>query len=282
MDNKISSGEPINEIEALKRLTQQVDFSAQYYGAWWLGRMRSKHPSAVPLLLSALTRVLSAPQEPDDLINEKVGVARNAARALGKLKAKVAVADLIKALDHPDHSLREAAARSLGELGDKQALSALVAHLQLRGAGEPVGNSLHLGEPCEALLEAIGQICVMNGLKADQDFQKSLERFQHHNRPVVASAACRALLQISGNSKWGEKIVALLKNSQLLVRRAALLDLAACGWRPAAEQIATCRVENSLKLYALRGLLEESPDNPGPVQLGEREKQLLALMDQLL
>jgi len=35
-------------------------------------------------------------------------------------------------------------------------------------------------------------------------------------------------------------------------------------------------------LYALRGLLEESPDNPGPVQLGEREKQLLALMDQLL
>lgn len=275
MDNKISSGEPINEVEALQRLQQQDDPSQRCYAAWWLGRMRSQHPEVIPLLLKALEIKPTATEA-------AIAVARSAARCLGKLHAKTALASLIQALIHPDHGLREAAARSLGEIGDSKAIKPLMERLLLLGADEPVGNGLHLGEPCEALLEAIGQICITNKFETNQDFQKSLERFQHHNRPVVASAACRALLQISGNSKWAERIVALLKDSQLLVRRAALLDLAACGWRPAAEQIATCQVENSLKLYALRGLLEESPENPAPVQLGEREKQLLALMDQLL
>ncbi|NBP98538.1 MAG: HEAT repeat domain-containing protein, partial [Synechococcaceae bacterium WB6_3A_227] len=56
MVNSIPSNEPISEAEALERLSQQDDPSLQCYGAWWLGRMRSSHPEAIPLLLNCLNR----------------------------------------------------------------------------------------------------------------------------------------------------------------------------------------------------------------------------------
>ncbi len=51
--------------------------------------------------------------------------------------------------------------------------------------------------------------------------------------------------------------MALLQHPQLQVRRAALMDLGAVGWRPALEPIAATLAENSLKLIALRGLVEQ-------------------------
>ena len=48
------NGDPISEEEALRRLRLTDDPSAQYYAAWWLGRNRSSHPDAVPLLQEAL------------------------------------------------------------------------------------------------------------------------------------------------------------------------------------------------------------------------------------
>jgi phycocyanobilin lyase alpha subunit len=53
--------------------------------------------------------------------------------------------------------------------------------------------------------------------------------------------------------------VALLQHQQLQVRRAALMDLGAAGWRQALEPIAATLAENSLKLIALRGLVEQCP-----------------------
>jgi hypothetical protein len=75
-------GEPISETEALEQLRQRDDQSRQYYAAWWLGRMRSRHPEAVPLLLAALSQ-----RQPRDVGAgvEHNAVARNAARALGKI-----------------------------------------------------------------------------------------------------------------------------------------------------------------------------------------------------
>ena len=53
-DPTAGAGEPITEAEALRRLRLTNDPSAQYYAAWWLGRNRSVHPDAVPLLRLAL------------------------------------------------------------------------------------------------------------------------------------------------------------------------------------------------------------------------------------
>ena len=83
-DNRLpgTEGEPINEAEALRRLSLTDDPSAQYYAAWWLGRNRSRHADTVPLLCQALRQ--RRPRDPGAGVEENA-VARNAARALGKL-----------------------------------------------------------------------------------------------------------------------------------------------------------------------------------------------------
>jgi phycocyanobilin lyase alpha subunit len=125
-------------------------------------------------------------------------------------------------------------------------------------------------EPCEALLEALGEIGV-----ADAEVLAVVEPFVHHERPLIRSAAARTMLQLSDDAQWGERLVELLSHGQLQVRRAALMDLGAAGWRPALEPIRRTLAENSLKLIALRGLVERGSGAPG-------EAALLACMDELL
>lgn len=270
-DPQPRAGEPISEAEAIERLRQTADPSQQYYGAWWLGRMRSQHPEAVPLLQLALRQ--RKPRDPGAGIEENA-VARNAARALGKLApaASAAIGDLLETLEDPDHGLREAAARALGELQAVAAVPALCRRLAsgpvVAGALEP--GSPRLAEPCEALLEALGEIGI-----ASAEVLAVVEPFVHHERPLIRSAAARTLLLLSGDAQWGRQLVELLQHPQLQVRRAALMDLGAAGWRPALEPIRRTLAENSLKLIALRGLVERGGGEPG-------EAELLACMDELL
>ena len=268
------SGEPISEAEALQRLRQTEDPSQRYYAAWWLGRMRSRHPDAVPLLLNSVELALSEPHEAFSA--DHLFVARNAARALGKLQASSALTTLLQALEHPDHDLREAAARAIGELGDPSAIPALAKRLAQPQAGEATGQGVRLHEPCEALLEALGDLSRGHH---DEDLLTLIERFSHHERPVVRSSALRALLMISGDECWATALTELLQHEQLQVRRAVLMDVGACGWRPAGAALANCLAENSLKLIALKGLVEH------PLK-GQRnqaeERDLLQLMDDLL
>jgi len=262
---------PIDENEALARLRSD-DPSAQYYAAWWLGRNRSRHPEALPLLLSALQQ--RRPRDPGAGVEENA-VARNAARALGKLGDPEAIPELLAALEDEDDGLREAAARALGELGAEAAVPALVRRLASgpAGAGAPRSDSPRLQEPCEALLESLGEIGI-----ADASVRAVIEPFTGHERPLIRSAACRALLQLSGDARWASELQSLLAHSQLQVRRAALMDLGASGWRPALEPIRTTLAENSLKLIALRGLVENG-DHHEPHVSGEA---VLLAMDSLL
>jgi len=272
-DPMLSSGEgaPISEDEALARLRQTADPSQQYYGAWWLGRMRSTHPDAVPLLQQALRQ--RRPRDVGAGVEENA-VARNAARALGKLDpaARVAIPDLLATLNDDDDGLREAAARALGELRATEAVASLCARLASgpSGAGAQRSDSPRLVEPCEALLEALGDIGV-----ASAEVVAVVEPFTAHERPLIRSAAARALLQLSGEARWSSVLLELLEHPQLQVRRAALMDLGAAGWRPALEPIARTLAENSLKLIALRGLVEQGQGEP-------EIPALLACMDSLL
>jgi phycocyanobilin lyase alpha subunit len=265
------AGEPINEQEALARLRQSDDPSMQYYGAWWLGRNRSQHPEAVPLLIAALKQ--RRPRDPGAGVEENA-VARNAARALGKLApaARAAVPELLAALDDADDGLREAAARALGDLRATEAVAPICA--RLAGGPAEAGARQHhcprLVEPCEALLEALGDIGA-----ATPAVLAVIEPFIDHDWPLIRSAAARALLQLSGDPRWAEPLLALLGDSQLQVRRAALMDLGAAGWRPAVDAISTTLAENSLKLIALRGLVENGSGEPD-------DDALLAAMDALL
>ena len=263
--------DPIDEAEALRRLRATADPSAQYYAAWWLGRHRSQHPDTLPLLLAAM-RQRRARQLGDGV--EENAVARNATRAVGKLgpSASEAFPVLLELLDDPDYGLREAAARSLGELKATVALPALVARLRSgpNVAGARASNSANLLEPCEALLEAIGDLG-----SSDDEVIEVLESFLAHERPVVQSSACRSLLQLTQEPRWGERLKTLLLHPQLQVRRAALMDLGATGWRPATQAIAATLAENSLKLIALKGLVESAPSDG-------LDEEIFDLMDGLL
>ena len=265
------AGEPISEAEAIERLRQTHDSSQQYYGAWWLGRMRSQHPEAVPLLQLALRQ-----RKPRDigLGVEENAVARNAARALGKLApaAHAAIPDLLDTLEDDDDGLREAAARALGELKADAAVAPLCRRLASgpAGAGALRPGTPRLQEPCEAMLEALGDIGV-----STTEVLAVVEPFVGHDRPLIRSAAARTLLQLSGEARWANVLLELLDHPQLQVRRAALMDLGGAGWRPALGAIERTLAENSLKLIALRGLVEQGQGEPS-------EEALLACMDALL
>lgn len=269
------SGAPITEDEALARLRQSDNQGDQYYAAWWLGRMRSQHPEAVPLLRNALAQRHQG--VPGSGV-EHNAVARNAARALGKLGASAAAAipDLLITLDDEDDGLREAAARTLGELGCRDAAAVIARRLAPGPAvvGIRRAESPRLVEPCEAMLEALGAVGVNS-----PEILAVIEPFLTHERPLIRSAACRALLQLSRDQRWAEPLLELLRHPQLQVRRAALMDLGAVGWRPALEPIARTLAENSLKLIALRGLVENHPiELESPISTAA----VLAVMDDLL
>jgi len=267
-----TSGAPISEAEALARLRQTGDQSLQYYAAWWLGRMRSRHPETLPLLRSALAQ--RQPREPAAGV-EHNAVARNAARALGKLGDPAAIPDLLAVLEDEDDGLREAAARALGELHALDAVLPLCRRLASgpEGAGAARSDSPRLQEPCEAMLEALGDIGHVT-----PEVLAVIEPFSSHERPLIRSAACRALLQLTGEACWAEELLALLEHPQLQVRRAAVMDLGAVGWRPALEPICRTHAENSLKLIALRGLVENGTSH----QALAHHESVLAAMDALL
>ena len=284
----MSQGTPLNEAQALDWLRQLEDPGQRYYAAWWLGRMRSNHPEAVPLLIQALTERGPRP-DPASGIDEPNPVARNAARALGKLADSRAVDPLLTALESSDDGLREAAARSLGQLGALKARQAILQRLAPGPlvAGAPRPGTSRLTEPCEALLEALGALGWQNEDGSTVTDRKPLlevvQAYVDHERPLIRSAAYRSLLQLTQEDCWGEQLVNLLLHNELQVRRAALLDLGVTGWRPAGAAVAGTLAENSLKLIALRGLVENSParnrtsPSPSPEEVG-----LLLAMDDLL
>ncbi|MGC6483637.1 MAG: HEAT repeat domain-containing protein [Synechococcus sp.] len=255
--------EPLSESQIIKNLQQTEDPSAQYYAAWWLGKMRSRHPKAVPLLLATLRVFDDCSMDPDQR-----GVALNAIRALGLLGDDRAALPLQNLLRSKDYHVREEAARSLGAMGSRHAVDAIRALLVggLEGAGREQPNSPLLQEPCEALLEALGDIGIRDAATVT-----AIHPFTKHPRPLIRSAACRALLQLTGEAHWGEELMQLLVHPEPLVRRGALLDLGATGWTTALGNIKAATVEPSLKLVALRGLAERSED-----------EQVLDVMDSLL
>ncbi len=247
-----NSQPPLTEEQVIENLRQTEDFSDQYYAAWWLGRMRSRHPESLPLLLAAL-----APLHDNPIHDERRAVALNAIRALGILQARSAEEDLRSLLKNNDYSVREESARSLGMIQAKAAVQDLCELLS--GAPDELeqaqSGSAKLKEPYESVLEALGSIGV-----ASSSVITIIKPFTKHSRPLIRASALRALLLLTGEQVWAPPLIELLQHDDPLIRRGALLDLGATGWMPALPAIKAATVENSLKLVALRGLAEKSDD----------------------
>ncbi|NEP16614.1 MAG: HEAT repeat domain-containing protein [Leptolyngbya sp. SIO4C1] len=266
-------GQPLTLEQALTNIRQTQDSGLRYYAAWWLGRMRVSQSEAIEGLLDALND--RADRSPDG----GFPLRRNAARALGKLGDRRAVPALAACLHCEDYYVREAAAQALEMLGDSACVPALLA--LLAGGVEaavPVAGKPHLVQPYNAVIEALGTL-------GDAVLIPVIEPFLHHNTPQVRNAAARALYQLTGEDCYAERLVTVLQGDELQLRRAALMDLGAIGYTPAAHAIANTLAENSMKLMSLQGVLEAQIMAEGDsrtLQLSDTTQVILQLMDDLL
>lgn len=249
---------------------QSEDLGLRFYAAWWLGRFRVNDPVAVEALIAALN------DEADRTEAGGYPLRRNAARALGKLGDRRAVAPLIECLSCPDFYVREAAAQSLEMLGDATANATLMQLLRNEIPGTlPAPEQKDLAQPYDAILEALGTLQATEAVPL-------LQPFLEYPIPRVQYAAARALYQLTHNAAYGERLVQALQGNDLQLRRAALADLGAIGYLPAADAIAATLAENSLKLIALKGLLEHEIHRSTAADLSEEAIKVMGLMDALL
>lgn len=282
MTDGVESGEQLTIEQAIANLIGP-DLGLRFYAAWWIGRFNVRDDRAVERLIEALG------DEADRTPEGGYPLRRNAARALGKLGDARAVPGLIAALDCADSYVREAAAQSLEMLGDDRAVPKLVERLAIGLVdGALVGDQPDLREPYDAYLEALGTICHRRGAHPAPNpevIAQLITPFLGH--PVLRTqyAADRAMYQLTGEDKYGQLLIEALGGDDLQLRRAALTDLGAIGYLPAAEAIAETLAENSLKLIALKGLLEQqmtgSDAAPTP-GLSVGAIRVLDLMDGLL
>jgi phycocyanobilin lyase subunit alpha len=245
------------------------DAGDRYYASWWLGRFRVNCPEAVEALIETLT------DESDRTPDGGYPLRRNSAKALGKLGDRRAVPSLITCLSCSDYYVRESAAQALGKLGDRTAIPPLMQLLDRGVLGaQPIPGCPHLAQPYEAAIEALGRLGAIDAITLIQPFLE-------HSVELVQYAAARAMYQLTGDDRYGDRLVTALAGDKLQLRRAVLADLGAIGYLPAADAIAQTLAENSLKLIALKGLLETQVDQTAtPLPTGAI--QVMTLMDQLL
>jgi phycocyanobilin lyase alpha subunit len=244
------------------------DSGLRFYAAWWFGKFKVNEPEATALLIQALE---------DDRDRTPEGgypLRRNAARTLGKINATQAVEPLIKALSCPDLYVVEGAAQSLELLNDQRAVEPLA---QLLTHGLLIdGETIQLSpdqpdssQPYDSILEALGTLTATA-------FAHYIQPFLQHPTPRIQYAAARAMYQITHDNQYGDRLITALQGPDLQLRRAALMDIGAIGYLPAAEAIATTLAENSLKLISMKGVLEyQVKNNPD----GARSIDAIRVMD---
>lgn len=255
--------------KAIANLKQKQDLGARYYAAWWLGKFRINEPEAIATLLEALE------DEQDRAPDGGYPLRRNAARALGKLGDQRAVEPLTRCLAFPDYYVREAAAQALEMLEDQRCVAALM-NLLAGGvaAAVRVPGKPHLVQPYEAIIEALGTLDAQNATEL-------IEPFTQHPTEKVQYAAARAMYQLTGEDRYGEMLIAALEGEDLQLRRSALMDLGAVGYLAAGQAIADTLAENSMKLIALKGLLETNLAQENS-EVSQDSINIMKLMDSLL
>ena len=268
---EIQYAEPLTVDKAIAHLKGE-DGSLRFYAAWWFGKFKVVTPEIVKLLIQALS------DEDDRTPEGGYPLRRNAARALGKLGALEAVGALIEALGCSDYYVREGVAQSLEMLGDERAIGPLTALLNgglIADSSELIAQQPDASEPYDSVLEALGT------LKAIES-QSKVEAFLKHPTPRIQYAAARAMYQLTGQEQYGDRLIVALTGPDLQLRRAALMDVGAIGYLPAAEAISQTLAENSLKLISMKGLLEFQVRNNPEGARSAGAVRVMDLMDGIL
>jgi len=268
---EIQYAEPLTVDQAIAHLKGE-DGSLRFYAAWWFGKFKVITPEIIGLLIGALS------DEDDRTPEGGYPLRRNAARALGKLGALESVGALIEALGCSDYYVREGAAQSLEMLDDERAIGPLVSlldHGLMADSFELIAQQPDASEPYDSILEALGT------LKAIES-QSKVEAFLKHPTPRIQYAAARAMYQLTSETQYGDRLIVALMGPDLQLRRAALMDVGAIGYLPAAEAISQTLAENSVKLISMKGLLEFQVRNNPEGARSAGAVRVMDLMDGML
>ncbi|MGL5793430.1 MAG: HEAT repeat domain-containing protein, partial [Waterburya sp.] len=137
-----------------------------------------------------------------------------------------------------------------------------------------VPDKPHLVQPSEAVIEALGTLQATQAIPL-------IEPFTNHPTAKVKYAAARAMYQLTGEDQYGKLLIQALEGDDLQLRRSALMDLGAVGYIKAGEAIAETLAENSMKLIALKGLLEADLQKSN-LKISPASIKIMDLMDSLL
>jgi len=248
------------------------DPGERYYAAWWLGRMRI--PEGIPALIEALA------DETDRTAQGGYPLRRNAARALGKLGSLAGIPPLKAALFCSDGQVVAAAAQALVEIalannldGDAEEVEKLGSALLEGLRFVEQGLETEAQAALEAIIEALGHLQVAAALEP-------IRPYLEHPSIRLQCAAARACYRLTGDPAFIEPLLSVLDHPNIHLRRAALLDLGASGYLPAAQAMAAAAVEANLKLLALKQLVELNLRREE--ELGAELQKALWLIDELL
>jgi phycocyanobilin lyase subunit alpha len=268
-ESPILDDEPLTIAQAIANLYGE-DLGLRSYAAWWLGKFRVRESAAITGLIAALQ------DEADRTPEGGYPLRRNAARALGKLNDLLAVPALIECLNCTDFYVREAAAQSLEMLGDPACIPYLITFLAAAVRdGKLLPHGRDFSQPYDAIVEALGTL-------GETEAVPLIQAFLEHPIPRVEYAALRAMYQLTQDDAYGDRLVRALAHKDLQVRRTLLADLGAIGYLPAAIPIAQTHAENSLKLIALKGILETQIMRSPFDRLSDGAVEVMQLMDELL
>ena len=162
------------------------------------------------------------------------------------------------------YPLRRNAARALGKLGALEAVGALI---------EALGCSdYYVREGAAQSLEMLGDERAIGPLTDLLDHGLITDSSELIAQQPDASEPYDSVLEALGT----------LKATELQLRRAALMDVGAIGYLPAAEAISQTLAENSLKLISMKGLLEFQVRNNPEGARSAGAVRVMDLMDGML
>ena len=192
----------------------------------------------------------------DGLESSTPRMRENAARALGEMKARQAVASLIRLLLDPEWRVRRSAAEALGKLKDRKAVEPLVQRL---------------GDNVEAVQKQAMQSVVGFGRLSTDPLLNALA----HEKNKFALWAIILTLGEIGDAKAGTALVDCLRSSYFVVRMAAVRALVKFG-PPIIDSLVSALSFNQSDIKAL---LQDAEDGSNPAFQVRAVKALGGLED---
>lgn len=237
MDKRFSSLFQITEEQAIKLLQtpleQLEDKSDRYAAASHLVRFKSDR--SIKALMEAIAVC-------DDQMYNQI-TKRKAIETLGRFKAEEAFEIICSCLEDNDCYTVENAVWAIGEIGTKD---------------EAILNAI-----TEILSKANQNYRVVIQVLAKLDFHPAVEAikpFIDNQDQSIASAALSAIIRLTGDNSYTERIVELLQSDSVNVRRACIQDLMDIKYFDSIGAIASCPVSIVFRLRAIRALGETAID----------------------